>query len=134
MVACPITNSESAFLILIKAMTTKTFEIEGLFGALDHLAVKKRLERFPGVSSVEVNAASTTASITYDKNTTTPEHLIRAIKECGFHCTGVALPAHVCTPGVPGEMPPASSNATLFLEDHEVSPDSPPQILRCRWR
>jgi P-type Cu2+ transporter len=72
-----------------------------LFGALDHLAIAKKLQRVSGVSSVEVNAASTTASITYDEAETTSEKIKRAIKECGFHCTGVALPAHICAPQTP---------------------------------
>ena len=88
-------------------MTTKTFEIQGLFGALDHLAIAKKLQWFPGVSSVEVNAASTTASVTYNESTTTPKHIMHAIKECGFHCTGMALPTHLCTPETPAGTPPA---------------------------
>lgn len=79
-------------------MVTKSFEITGLFGALDHLIIAKKLRLVRGVSSVEVNAASTTASITYDKNKTKPVNIAQAIKECGFHCTGVALPSHICAP------------------------------------
>ena len=85
----------------IEAMVTKSFEIQGLFGALDHLAIEKKLRLLAGVGGVAVNAASTTASITYDETKTAPEHITHAIKECGFHCTGVALPAHICTPETP---------------------------------
>ena len=71
-----------------KTMTTKTFEIQALFGALDHLAIAKKIRNLPGVSAVEVNAALTTASVTHDESTMMPEHIKHAIKECGFHCTG----------------------------------------------
>ena len=86
-------------------MVTKSFEITGLFGALDHLIIAKKLRLVRGVSSVEVNAASTTASITYDKNKIKPVNIAQAIKECGFHCTGVALPSHICAPVSPAAKP-----------------------------
>jgi len=86
-------------------LVTKSFEIPGLFGALDHLAIEKRLRRLDGVAAVSVNAASTTASITYDESVTTPEHIMHAVKACGFHCTGIALPAHVCAPETPAAIP-----------------------------
>lgn len=77
-------------------METKSFEIEGLFGALDHIAIEKKLQRIPGVASVAVNGASTTATIAFDEAIVTTEDIVRAIKECGFHCTGASLPAHIC--------------------------------------
>ncbi|MBI2717652.1 MAG: copper-translocating P-type ATPase [Rhizobiales bacterium] len=89
-------------------MTTKTFGIDGLFGALDHRAVAKKLQRVGGVSSVAVNGASTSASVTFDESTTTPERIAQAIEDCGFHCTGAVLPAHVCAPEKLAEMPPAA--------------------------
>ena len=94
-------------------MVTKSFEIQGLFGALDHLAIAKKLQRVSGVSSIEVNAASTTASISYDEAKTRPESITQAIKACGFHCTGVALPAHVCAPGAPAGTPVAAARSSV---------------------
>lgn len=95
-------------------MVTKSFEITGLFGALDHLIIAKKLRLVRGVSSVEVNAASTTASITYDKNKIKPVNIAQAIKECGFHCTGVALPSHICAPVSPAAKPmPADHTAHM---------------------
>ncbi len=89
----------------IEALVTKSFEIPGLFGALDHLAIEKRLRRLDGVAAVSINAASTTASIAYDESVTTPEHIMHAVRECGFHCTGIALPAHICAPEIPVTVP-----------------------------
>lgn len=95
-------------------MVTKSFEITGLFGALDHLIIAKKLRLVRGVSSVKVNAASTTASITYDKNKIKPVNIAQAIKECGFHCTGVALPSHICAPVSPAAKPmPADHTAHM---------------------
>lgn len=106
-------------------MTTKTFEIHGLFGALDHLAIAKKIRKFPGVSAVEVNAASTTATVAYDESTSTPERIKQAIKECGFHCTGVAMPAHLCAPETPAGT--ASIAATPGHAGHTAHKADSPQ-------
>ena len=98
-------------------MTTKTFGINGLFGALDHLIVEKKLRRVSGVSAVEINAASTTASITYDGTKTKAADVAQAIEDCGFHCTGLALPSHICAPDAP-----AAKQAT---EDHAAHQGGP---------
>ena len=82
-------------------MLTKTLAIDGIFGALDHLSIKKRLSRLPGVTHIDVNAASTSATITYDETATDAADLMKAIQDCGFHCRGEALPAHICAPAVP---------------------------------
>lgn len=82
-------------------MLTKTLAIDGMFGALDHLSIKKRLSRLPGVTGLDVNAASTSATITYDESATDADALLKAIQDCGFHCRGEALPAHICAPTEP---------------------------------
>ena len=82
-------------------MLTKTLAIDGMFGALDHLSITKRLSRLPGVTGIDVNAASTSATITYDETATDADALMKAIQDCGFHCRGEALPAHICAPTEP---------------------------------
>lgn len=86
-------------------MVKKSFDIQGLFGALDHLAIEKRLGRIAGVAEVTVNSASSTATIAYDEAKLKSRDIVNAIKECGFHCTGVAVPAHLCAPEAPGVKP-----------------------------
>lgn len=82
-------------------MLTKTFAVDGMFGALDHLSITKRLSRLTGVTGIDVNAASTSASITYDESAIDADALRKAIQDCGFHCRGEALPAHICVPAEP---------------------------------
>ena len=83
-------------------MTTQTFDVQGLFGALDHAAIGKKLSRIAGISNVSINAASTTATVTFDETRTSPAAIQAAIEECGYHCQGIAYPRHVCPPGHPG--------------------------------
>jgi Cu2+-exporting ATPase len=80
-------------------MTTQTFDVQGLFGALDHAAIGKKLSRIAGISNVSINAASTTATVTFDETRISPATLRTAIEECGHHCQGIAYPKHVCPPG-----------------------------------
>ena len=77
-------------------MATKTLSIEGLFTALDHLAIERKLQALPGVEIAQVNSASASATITFDDRKVSLSDLTAAIRECGFHCRGEALPNHVC--------------------------------------
>ena len=83
-------------------MTTQTFDVQRLFGALDHAAIRKKLSRIAGISKVSINAVSTTATVTFDETMTSPAAIQTAIVECGHHCQGIAYPRHVCQPGHPG--------------------------------
>ena len=82
-------------------MKTANFRITGLFNGLDHLAIEKRLRRLQGVRDALMNPASESASVTYDEAVTTFDAVKSAIDECGFHCSGEAVPRHLCEPGTP---------------------------------
>lgn len=93
-------------------MQKTTIEIRGLTAMLDFLAVEKRLRAMPGVASVAMNAASTTATITYDETKTSVEAIMRQVEACGFHCQGESVPRHVCAAdrtAVPPSHPKAPS-------------------------
>lgn len=79
-------------------MAIKTLSVEGLFTALDHLAVEQRLRALPGVGSAQVNSASASATISFDERRVSLSELTDAVRACGFHCNGEALPNHVCKP------------------------------------
>ena len=79
-------------------MTTTTLEVQGLFEALDHLGVEKRLSKLPGVRRASVNPGAGSATVEYDEGLTSVEALRRTVEECGFHCRGERVPRHVCTP------------------------------------
>ncbi len=65
---------------------------------LDHLGVEKRLRAIVGVRNVEINAASSGATITYDDHQTNAQAIKREIEACGFHCRGESVPRHLCRP------------------------------------
>ena len=45
---------------------------------------------------VSVNSVSGSTTVVYDPGKTNLAEIQAAIKECGFHCAGEALPKHVC--------------------------------------
>ncbi len=79
-------------------MITRNLSISGLFTALDSLAVERRIAAMNGVHHAGINPAATSASITFDPAEVTEADLVRAIRDCGLHCSGEAVPQHVCRP------------------------------------
>lgn len=79
-------------------MKTVNMEVSGLFGALDHAAVAKRLGNVKGVASAAMNAGSVSATVTFDESAVDEAALRREIELCGLHCGGEATPNHVCKP------------------------------------
>lgn len=77
-------------------MTTSTLEVGGLFSTLDAHGIERQLRRIAGVGRVSVNPISGSTTVMYDPETTSLRAIQAAIKECGFHCAGEALPRHVC--------------------------------------
>lgn len=77
-------------------MTTSTLEVGGLFSVLDAHGIERQLQRIAGVGRVSVNPISGSATVMYDPETTSLRAIQAAIKECGYHCAGEALPRHVC--------------------------------------
>ncbi|OYW96959.1 MAG: ATPase P, partial [Rhizobiales bacterium 32-66-8] len=79
-------------------MNKTTFDVGSLTSILDFAAVEKRLSALPGVASVSMNAASTTATIAFDDAKTRVDAIARDIEACGFHCRGEIVPRHLCSP------------------------------------
>ena len=74
-------------------MTTITLDVSGLFAVLDANGIEKQLQRVTGVGRVSVNPVSGSTSVLYDPEATSLAALQAAIKDCGFHCAGEALPS-----------------------------------------
>ncbi|TFB71576.1 heavy metal translocating P-type ATPase [Cryobacterium glaciale] len=72
--------------------------VRGLHWATSKLVVEKVLSRRPGVISIDANPVSQTANITYDANRTSLSEVVRWVEDCGFHCAGQSVPAHMCEP------------------------------------
>src|SRR5262249_21315504 len=47
---------------------------------------------------VEANPVSQTATVTFDTAQTSVAELRQWVTECGYHCAGQSVPAHVCDP------------------------------------
>jgi Cu2+-exporting ATPase len=91
-----------------------TLEVKGLFEALDHLGVEKRVGALPGVASAQANPASASVTVHFDPAVTSEAALRRAVRDCGYHCRGQVQPDHQC----PLEEPdPHAAHAT-----HAASP------------
>ena len=80
---------------------TRTFEVAGMISPLSDRTVEKQLSRLVGVQRVDVDYATQSATLTYDPARITSDSIESAIRECGFHCAGQVLPAHVCRPAPP---------------------------------
>jgi Cu2+-exporting ATPase len=78
--------------------TTTVLEVSGVHWASSKSVAESVLSRRPGVLAVEVNPVSQTATITYDPARTTVAELSGWVRDCGYHCAGVSVPAHVCDP------------------------------------
>lgn len=77
-------------------MTTSTLEIGDLFSILGAHGIERQLQRIAGVGRVSVNPVSGSTTVVYDPGQTSLSAIQAAIKDCGFHCKGEALPNHVC--------------------------------------
>ena len=77
-------------------MTTSTFEVGDLFSVLGARGIERQLQRIAGVGRVSVNSVSGSTTVVYDPGKTNLAEIQAAIKECGFHCAGEALPKHIC--------------------------------------
>ena len=91
-----------------------TLDVTDLFSVLDFAGVQKRLLALPGVGAVEMTAASSSVTVTYDPDRTDAATIAAEIKACGFHCRGEMVPNHLCLPGstaVPPDHPKAPSAA-----------------------
>ena len=106
-------------------MKTATLDVGGLIAMLDFLAVEKQLLKLPGVTAVDMNATSSTATVTYDEARTDVETIRQAIEACGFHCGGESVPCHICVPDstvVPPSHPRAPSATHAAHEHHRMPP------------
>src|SRR5512142_2186312 len=66
-------------------------------------------ERSTGVLEVEVNPVAQAATVVFDPGRTSLAELRGWVTECGYHCAGQSVPAHVCDPMAgPGPLVPGA--------------------------
>jgi Cu2+-exporting ATPase len=73
-------------------------DVTGMLRASQQRTVEARLARQPGVAQVTANAVAQTATVAYDPAVTSVARLREFVTDCGMHCAGQSVPAHVCDP------------------------------------
>jgi P-type Cu2+ transporter len=77
---------------------TAVLEVLGMLRASSKRVVEAVLGRRPGVDRVEDNPVAQTATVVFDPDRTSVAELCRCIQDCGYHCDGQSVPAHLCDP------------------------------------
>lgn len=88
-------------------MRTVTIDVGGMITPLSDMGVAKQLRRLPGVHRADVDYATASATVEYDERVVDLAAIKARVRDCGFHCTGAQLPAHMCMP----EDPPGDAMA-----------------------
>lgn len=89
---------------------TTVLHVGGLHWATSARGVENALMTRPGVESVQANAVSQTATVTFDPVKTDVTALQGWVRECGYHCAGESTPTHICVPADELQ-PPAAAGA-----------------------
>jgi P-type Cu2+ transporter len=98
---------------------TAVLHVGGLHYASEKAVVEGVLANRPGVAHVEANPVSQTATVEYDPEMTSVEALQHWVEDCGYHCAGRSVPAHVCDPLAHEEpLAPAHDHAAVERADH----------------
>ena len=98
-------------------MKETTVQIDGMMSIFDDAGVEKQIKRRDGVVKVDANFLSGTATIVYDEMRVAPRDIETFIAECGYHCRGEVMPAHLCEPGKPNGTPTVRA---MEHKDHSV--------------
>jgi P-type Cu2+ transporter len=98
---------------------TAVLHVGGLHYASEKAVVEGVLANRPGVAHVEANPVAQTATVEYDPEITSVEALQQWVEDCGYHCAGRSVPAHVCDPLAHEEpLAPAHDHAAVERADH----------------
>ena len=111
--AAPPTATQSA---------TAVLDVRGMLRASQQNVLTATLTRRPGVLDVESNPVAQTATVRYDPARTSLTELRDWVRDCGFHCSGQSVPAHVCDP-----MSPPDHDAHTGHHNGNSSKDSGPE-------
>jgi Cu2+-exporting ATPase len=93
-----------------KEQSTAVLDVRGLNWASEKAVVEAVLGRRLGVQRVEANPVAQTATVTYDPRLTSLVELRCWVTECGYHCAGQSVPAHLCDPMLEPD-PPSGGHA-----------------------
>ena len=91
-----------------KKIETVVMEVQGVQWASSKAMVESFLSRQTGVLNVEANSVAQSATVTFDPELTSIADLRKWIRDCGYHCSGLSVPEHICDPMAQSEMPDAN--------------------------
>jgi P-type Cu2+ transporter len=95
-----------------KERSTAVLDVRGMRRASEQNVVAAVLGRRPGVLDVEVHPVAQTATVVFDPARTSLAELRGWVTECGYHCAGQSVPAHVCDPMAEPDPPAAGAAVT----------------------
>jgi Cu2+-exporting ATPase len=98
--------------------STAVLDVRWMLRATEKAVVETVLGRRPGVLAVEANPVAQTATVRFDPERTSAAALRRWVEECGFHCAGQSVPAHVCDPLLEPPRPHADHAAAPAAPEH----------------
>jgi len=116
-----------------KDQSTVVLDVRGLNWASEKAVVEAVLGRRQGVQRVEANPVAQTATVTYDPQSTSLVELRRWVTECGYHCAGQSVPAHVCDPMIEPDPPsagPEVAEPPASPAEHAGHAPSPAEAVR----
>jgi Cu2+-exporting ATPase len=108
-----------------KERSTVVLQTEGLQWASEKAVVEAVLGRRPGVELVEANPVAQTATVVFDPARISLAELPRWVEECGYHCAGQSVPAHVCDPMAEPDPPAAGHGDGHAAHDVDVAAAEP---------
>jgi P-type Cu2+ transporter len=92
-----------------KERSTAVLDVRGLLFASEQNVVAARLGRQSGVLDVAVNPVAQTATVVFDPARTSLPLLRDWVQDCGYHCAGQSVPAHICDPMTEPDPPDADT-------------------------
>ncbi|WP_225804019.1 cation-translocating P-type ATPase [Streptomyces sp. NK15101] len=102
--------------------STAVLDVRGLNWASQQSTVEAVLGRRPGVVAVEANPVAQSATVVFDPRRTSVAELRRWVTECGYHCAGQSVPAHLCDPMTEPDPPTPTGAATPPPTPAEAAP------------
>ena len=115
-------------------MKTSTIEVGELVSTLSAAGVERQLSTLPGVFHAEVNYVAGSATVHYDEARIALEAIRKRVVDCGYHCRGELVPAHVCDSadhGIAGDaqaghaMPSGAGGQSNGVESAAKKPTTP---------
>lgn len=77
-------------------MRTSTVEVGELVSTMSATGVRRKLDALAGVQHADENYLAGSATVHYAESKVTLEAIWQRVIDCGYHCGGELVPAHLC--------------------------------------